>query len=145
MTRHISFFVYIFCRLLRFSQILNMVIQDFQNNIIMINSQQKYSNFVYFGNYLRITNSIGTSAKCRSYTVMLLKADTLFSKTSHLFIRYAQLLHFMLFLLSKIVFYRVKKLKCKHVFRKIEIIHVWHIVSSVAQKRKFIGLRQFKL
>ena len=109
--------------------------RTFKTNIIILNSQQKYSNFVYFGNYLRITDSIGTSAKCRSYTVMLLKANTLFSKTSHLFIRYAQLLHFMLFLLSKIVFYGVQKLKCKHVFRKIEIIHVWHIVSSVAQKR----------
>ena len=40
----------------------------------------------------------------------------------------------MLFLLSKIVFYGVQKLKGKHIFRKIEIIHVRHIVSSVAQK-----------
>ena len=55
-------------------------------------SQQKYSNFVYFGNYLRISVSIGTSAKCRSYTVMLIKADvyTLFQNQSHLFIRYTQ-------------------------------------------------------
>ena len=51
----------------------------------------------------------------------------------------------MLFLLSKIVFYAVKKLKGKLVFRKIEIIHVRHIVSSVAQKAKFNGLQQFKL
>ena len=29
----------------------------------------------------------------------------------------------------------MKKLKGKHVFRKFEIIHVWRIVSSVAQKR----------
>ena len=69
-----------------------------------------------------------------SYTAMLLKADTLFFKTSHLFIRYAQLLHFVLFLLSKVVFYGVQKLKGKRVFRKIEIIHLQHIVSSVAQK-----------
>ena len=41
----------------------------------------------------------------------------------------------MLFLLSKIVFYGVQKLKGKHVFRKIEIIQVRHIVSSVAQKQ----------
>ena len=41
----------------------------------------------------------------------------------------------MLFLLSEIVFYGVQKLKGKHVFRKIEIIRVRHIVSSVAQKR----------
>ena len=38
----------------------------------------------------------------------------------------------MLFLLSKIVFYGVQKLKGKRVFKKIEIIHVRHIVSSVA-------------
>ena len=39
----------------------------------------------------------------------------------------------MLFLLTKIVFYGVQKLKGKRLFRKIEIIHVQHIVSSVAQ------------
>ena len=33
---------------------------------------------------------------------------------------------------SKIVFYGVQKLKGKRVLRKIEIIHVRHIVSSVA-------------
>ena len=83
--------------------------------------------------------SIGTSAKCRSYMVMLLKADTLFFKTqSHLFIRYARFFHFMLFLLSKIVFLGVQKLKSKRFFRKIEIIHVRHIVSSVAQKRNSV-------
>ena len=58
-----------------------------------------------------------------------------FSNQSHLFIRYAQFFHFMLFLLYKIVFYGVQKLKGKRVLRKIGIIHVRHIVSSVAQKR----------
>ena len=70
---------------------------------------------------------------------------TLFQNQSHLFIRYAQVFHFMLFLLSKIVFYGVQKLKGKRVFRKIEIIHVRHIVSSLAQITKFSGLQQFKL
>ena len=41
----------------------------------------------------------------------------------------------MLFPHSKIVLYGVQKLKGKHVFKKTNIIHVWHIVSSVAQKR----------
>ena len=59
---------------------------------------------------------------------------TLFQNQSRFFIRYAQFFHFMLFLLSKIVFQGVQKLKIKCVFRKMEIIHVWHIVSSVAQK-----------
>ena len=48
---------------------------------------------------------------------------------------HAQLFHFMLLKLSKIVSFGVQKLKGKHVTRKIEIIHVWRIVSSVAQKR----------
>ena len=64
---------------------------------------------------------------------MLLKADTLFSNQSHLFIRYAQFFHLMLFLLSKIVFYGVQKLNGKRVFRKIEIIYVQHFVFYVAQ------------
>ena len=36
-------------------------------------------------------------------------------------------------LLSKITVYGGQKLKGKHVFRKIEIIHGWQVVSSVAQ------------
>ena len=58
-----------------------MTIQDFQTYILIIKSQQKFLNFVYFGNYLRISVSIGTIAKCILYTVLLLKADTLFFKT----------------------------------------------------------------
>ena len=59
---------------------------------------------------------------------------TLFQNQNHFFIRYAQFFHFMLFLLSKIVFHGVQKLKSKHVFRKMGIIHVRHIVYSVAHK-----------
>ena len=47
----------------------------------------------------------------------------------------------MLYLLSKIVFYGVQKLKGKRVFRKIEIIHVLHILSSVAQKQNAMDFR----
>ena len=46
-----------------------MAIQDFQK----IHSYHKITaeaNFVYFGNYLRLSVSIGTSAKCRPYTAM---------------------------------------------------------------------------
>ena len=63
-----------------------------------------------------------------------------FQNQSHLYIRYAQFFHFMLFLLSKIVFYGVQKLKGKRVFKKIEIIHVRHIVSSVAQKQNSVDI-----
>ena len=44
--------------------------------------------------------------------------------------------HFMLFLLSK----TVQQLRGKHVFRKIEIIYVWHIETSVAKKRNLVDL-----
>ena len=72
----------------------------------------------------------------------LLKADTLFFQNqSHLFIRYAQFFHFMLFLRSEIVFYGVQKLKGKHVFRRIEIIHVRLIISSIAQKGNSVDFR----
>ena len=59
----------------------------------------------------------------------LIHSFLIFQNQSHLFIRYAHFfLHFMLFLLSKIVFYGAQKIKGKRVFRKIEIIHVRHIV-----------------
>ena len=63
--------------------------------------------------------------------VMLLKADTLFFKTKVIY----SLNMLSSFLLSKIVFYGVQKLNGKRVFRKIKIIHVRHIVSSIAQKQ----------
>ena len=67
---------------------------------------------------------------------MLLKADThFFQNQSHLFTCYAQFFHCMLCLTSKIVLYSVQKLKGNRVCRKIEIIYVRHIVSSVAQKQ----------
>ena len=60
---------------------------------------------------------------------------TLFQNEIHLFTGIAQFLHLMVFSLSKIGFYGVKKIKGKLVFRKIENIHVWHFVSYVAHKR----------
>ena len=44
----------------------------------------------------------------------------------------------MLFLLSKIVLFCMEKLKHKGVFMKIEIIHVRHILSSLAQKQNSV-------
>ena len=63
-----------------------------------------------------------------------------FSKPNHLFTEYAQFFHFMLISLSKIVPYGVQKLKGKHAFRKIEIIHMWQILSSVAPKQNHLDL-----
>ena len=82
--------------------------------------------------------------KCKMQIVngyVILKADTLFFQNkSHLFIRFAEFFHCLPFLLSKIVFYGVQKLKGKCVLRKIEIIHVRHIVFSVARKRNSVDL-----
>ena len=65
----------------------------------------------------------------------------LFQNQNHLFTGNAHFFHFMLNLLSKFVFYRVQKQKGKHVFRKMEIICVWHIVSSVAQQQSPVDFR----
>ena len=58
---------------------------------------------------------------------------TLFQNLIHLFMGCSQFFHLMLFLFSIIVYYGVQKLKDKHFFRKILIIHVWHMASSVAK------------
>ena len=77
---------------------------------------------------------------------MLLKADTLFFKTKVIYLLdMVVFFHFMLVLLSKIVLYGVQKLKGKRVFRKIEIIHVRHIVSSVAQQQNSVDFKNSKL
>ena len=113
----------------------------FKTYILIIKSQQKYSNFVYFGIYLRIFVSIGTSAKFRSYTVMLLKADILFFKTKVNIHLICSVLSFYAVFAFQNSLYGVQKPKGKHVFRKIEIIHVRHIVSSIAQKRNSVNFR----
>ena len=89
----------------------------------------------YFGNYQRIYVSIETSAKCRQFTVMRLRADTFFFKIKFIYSRgiVTQFCQFMMFLLSIIGFYGVEKLKGKYVFRKFGTIYVWYIVSTVAQ------------
>ena len=80
----------------------------------------------YFRNYQRISVSIETSA--------IYGNVTLFFKTKFIYsLGYAQF--FLCCLRSKIVFNGLEKQKGKHAFKKIEIVHMWHIVSSVAQKR----------
>ena len=58
-----------------------------------------------------------------------------FAKSNSFIHGYAHFLHFILFSLSKFVYYCVQKGKGIHVFRKTEIIQVGNIVSSLAQKR----------
>ena len=88
-----------------------MTIQDFQNIHSYHKITTEYSNFVYFGTCLRISVSIRTSAKCIYiiYGNVTQSWYTRFQNQSHLFIRYAEFFHFMLFLLSKSVFYVVQK------------------------------------
>ena len=125
---HISFFVYTFCRLLWFSQILNMAIQDFQN----IHSYHKITTEVYqFRLLWKLSKNIGFHRNyCKMKIVYGYVTQSWYilfkKKQSHLFIWYAQFFHFILFLLSKVVFYGVQKLKGKRVFRKIEIIPMRH-------------------
>ena len=113
--------------------------RTFKTCILIVKLRQKYSNFVYFGNYLRILFSIGTSAKCRSYTVMLLEADTFFFKTNAIF----SLNMLSSFILCCFCFPKLSSMVCrnykgKRAFRKIDIIYVRHIVSSIVQKRNSV-------
>ena len=39
----------------------------------------------------------------------------------------------------------LQKLKGKYVFRNCEIFHVWHIASSVAQKRNPVDVNNFQM
>ena len=48
----------------------------------------------------------------------------IFQNQIHLFAGYPQFFHFMMFMLTKIVYNGVHKLRGKHVSRKIKIIHV---------------------
>ena len=116
-----------------------MTIQDFQNK----HSYHKITAEVFdFRLFWKLSKNIRFHRnKCKlqiAYGYVAQSCHPFFEKKSHLFIRYAQFFHFMLFLLSKIVLFCVEKLKHKGVFMKIEIIHVWHILSSLAQKRNSV-------
>ena len=136
---YISFFVFTFCRLLSFSQKLIVAFQDFHNiqsghnvtaELFKYGLFGKLSNkFVFHRNQCIMQIVYGYATQSRF---------TLFQNQIHLITGIAQFFHFMLLLLSKIVFDGVQKRKGKHLLRKIEIIHVWHIVFSVAQKRNYV-------
>ena len=55
-----------------------------------------------------------------------------------LFIQNDQIQHFIPVLLSKIKFCGVQKQKGKLVFSKSGFFHIWHIVSSVAQRQSVV-------
>ena len=57
---------------------------------------------------------------------------------SRLFIQNDQIQNFIPVLLSKMEFCGVQKPKGKLVFRKSEVFHIWHIVSSVVQRQNVV-------
>ena len=61
---------------------------------------------------------------------------------SRLFIQNDQLQHFIPVFLSKIDFCGVQKQKGKLVFSKSGIFHIWHIVSSVAQRQNVVNFHK---
>ena len=61
---------------------------------------------------------------------------------SPLFIQNDQIQHFIPVLLSKIDFCGVQKQKGKLVFSKSEVFHIWHIVSSVAQRQNVVNFHK---
>ena len=113
---YISFFVYTFCRLLSFSQKLNMTFQDFHNVPSDYNVTTELFRCGLCGNYPRISVAIETSAKCTHFTVMLLKTNILFLKPKIIY----SALSFYAVLLSTIFLYGLQKKKGKHEFRKIQ-------------------------
>ena len=44
---------------------------------------------------------------------------------------------------SKVEFYKVQKQKGKLVFSKSGVLHIWHIVSSVAQGQNIVNVHKF--
>ena len=93
----------------------------------------------YFGNHQRIPANFGfhrNPAVQNADNLLLCDSELIhsFSKPKSFIHGVCSFLSFYAVLLSKTVFYGAQKLKGKHVFMKIEIIHLLHIVSSVAQK-----------
>ena len=78
---HISFFAYTFCRLLHFSQKLNMILLDFHNT----HPDRKCTKELFkYGSFLKLSMDFcfhKISAKCRLFTAMWFRAETLFFKT----------------------------------------------------------------
>ena len=63
-----------------------------------------------------------------------------FKVRSRLFIENDQIQHFIRVLLSKFEFCGVQKQNGKLVFSKIDVFHMWHIESSVAQGQNVLNI-----
>ena len=115
-----------------------MTIQDFKNIYSYHKITAEVFEYVYFGNYLRISVSIGTSAKCRLYAFMLLKADALFFKTKVIY---------SLDMLSSFIlcYFCVQKLKKQMCIQENGNYSCAAYCILRSTKKKFSGLQQFKL
>ena len=66
-----------------------------------------------------------------------------FEVRSRILIQNDQIQHFIPVLLSKIEFCGVQKQKGKLVFSKSGVFHIWHIVSSIAQRQNVVNFHKF--
>ena len=103
---HISFLVFTFCRLLDFSQKLNMTFIDFQNT----QSDHSVTKGLFkYGLYWKLSKNYGFHRSlCKMQVIygnMTPLYYTLFQNQIHVITGNAQFLHFMVFSLSKIVIY----------------------------------------
>ena len=116
---HLSFFVYTFCRLLDFSQKLNRTFIDFQNT----QSDHSVTKELFkYGLFWKLLKNFGFHrSQCKMQVIygnmtLVYYMYTLFQNQIHVFTGNAQVLHFMVFSLSKIVIYGVVSLTFFHVY-----------------------------
>ena len=109
----------------------------FITHILVLESWQNYPVKALFGNYQRFSVSIEISANTENviwslYTFFKTKRVYSLGILHYLIFIGTALFYFMLFSLSKTVFFGVQKQKGTLIFRKNYIIHVWQVVISVA-------------
>ena len=103
---HVSFFVYTFCRLLDFSEKINVTFQGYDNIQSGQNGTAELFRNGLFGKLSKNFGFHGNRCKMQIiYGKAIQGCYTLFQKQNHLLTGYAHFFHFMLFFLSKIVFY----------------------------------------
>ena len=105
-------------------------------------SRQNYSFTALFSKTPRILLSIVINANCRFCMVSRFGDETRILDPKSLFIENDQIQHFILVSHSKIEFYGVQKQKGKLVFSKSGLLHIWHIVSSLAQGQNVVNFHK---
>ena len=95
-----------------------MAVLDFYNTHSNYKLAQNYSNIAYFRNYQRISVPIGTNAKLQmTYGNAHDSWCIVFLNRFQLVIVHASFFHYALYLIAKIAFYAVGKLKiCNYMY-----------------------------